>query len=60
MHTLVRFFQMGGIFMFPIALTLAVGLAIAFERWVQLKRVRDANKKMWDQLHPVAGQGRVR
>ena len=31
---IIRFFQMGGLFMLPIALTLAVGLAIAFERWV--------------------------
>ncbi|WP_243370424.1 MotA/TolQ/ExbB proton channel family protein [Geotalea sp. SG265] len=43
--------------MFPILIVLAIGLAIAFERWVQLKRVRDENKKMWDQLHPVLAEG---
>jgi len=57
MHTLVRFFQMGGIFMFPIALTLAVGLAIAFERWVQLKRDQAANKKLWDMMYPALAKG---
>ena len=57
MHTLVRFFQMGGFFMFPIALVLVVGLAIAFERWVQLKRERDANKKLWDSLYPTLVKG---
>jgi biopolymer transport protein ExbB len=43
--------------MFPILIVLAVGLAIACERWVHLKRVRDENKKMWDQLHPVLAEG---
>jgi biopolymer transport protein ExbB len=43
--------------MFPILVVLAIGLAIAVERWVQLKRVRDENKKMWDQLHPVLAEG---
>ena len=54
---IIRFFQMGGLFMFPIALTLAVGLAIAFERWVQLKRDTDANKKLWDLLYPTLVKG---
>jgi len=57
MHTIVRFFQMGGFFMFPIALVLAVGLAIAFERWVQLKRDTIANQKMWNLLYPALVKG---
>ena len=56
-YAIVRFFQMGGFFMFPILLVLAVGLAIAFERWVQLNRARDANKKIWDELYPVLVKG---
>ncbi len=54
---IVRFFQSGGFFMFPILLTLLVGLAIAFERWIHLKRVQDANRTMWDALHPVLEKG---
>ena len=57
MYGLVRFFQMGGFFMFPIALVLAVGLAIAFERWVQLKRMLIANQKLWDVLYPTLVKG---
>ncbi len=57
MHTLVRFFQGGGFFMFPILLTLSVGLAIAFERWVQLKRIRVANQNLWDSMSPVLEKG---
>ncbi len=56
-HPIVRFFQMGGFFMFPIVIVLAVGLAIAVERWIQLKRVMDANKKTWDSIHPVLAKG---
>ena len=56
-YAIVRFFQMGGFFMFPILLVLAVGLAIAFERWVQLNRARSENKKIWDSLYPVLVKG---
>jgi biopolymer transport protein ExbB len=54
---IVRFFQAGGIFMFPILLTLSIGLAMAFERWVQLKRETVANKKLWQSLNPVMETG---
>lgn len=57
MHTIVRFFQMGGLFMFPIGLTLLVGLAIAVERWVQLKKERESNKTLWDTLYPLLSRG---
>ena len=56
-YALVRFFKMGGFFMFPILLVLAAGLAIAYERWVQLKRAREANKKSWDALYPALVKG---
>jgi len=54
---MVAFFQKGGLFMYPILLVFAVGMAIAFERWVQLNRVRSSNQKVWDQLHPVLVKG---
>ncbi len=54
---IIRFFQRGGLFMFPILLVLLVGLAIAFERWVHLKRTQDANQKVWDSLYPTLEKG---
>jgi biopolymer transport protein ExbB len=48
---------MGGFFMFPILLVLAVGIAIAIERWIHLKRVTKENREMWDQVHPVLAEG---
>ena len=56
-YSMVAFFQKGGVFMYPILLVFAVGMAIAFERWVQLNRVRSANRKMWNVLHPVLVKG---
>jgi biopolymer transport protein ExbB len=43
--------------MYPILLVFAVGMAIAIERWIQLNRVRNANQKVWNQLHPVLAKG---
>lgn len=57
MHTVIRFFQMGGFFMFPILLVLAAGIAISVERWIHLNRVKTENRKMWDQVHPVLAEG---
>jgi len=56
-YSMVAFFQKGGLFMYPILIVFAVGMAIAFERWVQLNRIRSANQKVWDQLHPVMVKG---
>jgi biopolymer transport protein ExbB len=56
-YSMIAFFQKGGLFMYPILLVFAVGLAIVFERWVQLNRIQDANQRMWNQLHPVLVKG---
>ena len=56
-YAIIRFFQMGGFFMLPILIVLAVGLAIAFERWVHLNRARNADKKIWDELYPMLAKG---
>jgi len=56
-YSMLAFFQKGGLFMYPILLVFVVGMAIAFERWVQLNRIRSANQKMWNQLEPVLVNG---
>ena len=56
-YSIVAFFQKGGVFMYPILLVFAVGIAIAFERWVQLNRIRSTNQTMWNQLQPVLVKG---
>jgi biopolymer transport protein ExbB/TolQ len=56
--TIVKFFQEGGFFMYPIALVMAVGLAVAIERYVYLSRATSTNRKMWDQLMPALQSGK--
>ncbi|HJV66965.1 MAG TPA: MotA/TolQ/ExbB proton channel family protein [Geomonas sp.] len=54
---IIRFFQMGGLFMFPILIVLAAGIAIAVERWFHLKRVKAENSRKWDEVQPVLAEG---
>jgi biopolymer transport protein ExbB len=56
-YSIVAFFQKGGLFMYPILLVFTVGIAISLERWVQLNRIRGANHKMWNLLHPMLVKG---
>jgi len=56
--TIVNFFQEGGFFMYPIALVMAVGIAVALERWLYLTRELRSNRKMWDQLMPALQGGK--
>ena len=44
-NTVIGFFQAGGIFMYPIVVILAIGTAIAIERYVYLSVVRARNRK---------------
>lgn len=54
---IIAFFQTGGAFMYPILIVFAFGLAIAIERYLVLTRVRNTNRKVWDELHPVLSEG---
>lgn len=49
----VQFFQDGGAFIFPIGLVLAMGLAIALERWAYLSRQKAKNAKAFKEFLPL-------
>jgi biopolymer transport protein ExbB/TolQ len=51
--TVTSFFQSGGAFMYPIALVLVVGIAIAIERWRFLMKSLGANHKAYTELLPL-------
>ena len=53
MEIVVRFFQEGGAFMYPIALVLAAGIAIALERFIYLQRAGLSNRRAFDELLPL-------
>ena len=50
---LVKFFQTGGPFMYPILLVLALGLAIAIERFLYITKTQLKTRKIWEQLIPM-------
>lgn len=52
-EVVVRFFQEGGAFMFPIAVVLAMGLAISIERYLFLSFSKKINKKAFKQMEPL-------
>jgi biopolymer transport protein ExbB len=56
-NTVLRFFQDGGSFMYPIAIVLAIGLAVVIERWIFLTAAKAANKKAYAEILPLLGKG---
>lgn len=56
--TFVNFFQAGGLFMYPIVVVLALGLAIAAERYVYLTVARSTNQRIWKKVMPLLMDGK--
>lgn len=50
---LVKFFQSGGPFMYPILLVMALGLAIALERFIYIVSTQGKTNKTWKALTPM-------
>jgi biopolymer transport protein ExbB len=56
--TVLRFFQSGGAFMYPILIVMIIGLAIAVERALYLRRANAENRLLWSNLLPLLNQGK--
>ena len=56
---IVRFFQEGGVFMYPIVVVLALGVAIALERWLFLTMTTVTNKSLWNKVAPYLKAGNL-
>jgi biopolymer transport protein ExbB len=56
-YSIVNFFATGGLFMYPILLVFAVGLAIAIERYVTLTLITNKNASVWNQIQPLLLNG---
>ena len=56
--TFVQFFQSGGMFMYPIVVVLALGVAIAVERYIYLTAARSTNQRVWKQVMPLLLDGK--
>jgi len=51
--SIAKFFQDGGLFIYPIALVLAIGVAITVERWRFLNAEKTRNLKAFDDFLPL-------
>lgn len=58
-ETVVSFFQSGGAFMIPIAIVLAIGIAIAIERYIYLSASRTRNQLAWNKLQSALKSGNI-
>ena len=56
---IVKFFQDGGVFMYPIVIVFALGLAIAIERWLYLTMATAKNKAIWSKVAPYLRAGNI-
>jgi biopolymer transport protein ExbB/TolQ len=59
-QTAVKFFQDSGLFIYPSILIMALGVAIAIERFVFLQRARSQNRRLWAQVLPMLQHGRFK
>jgi biopolymer transport protein ExbB/TolQ len=58
-NTVVKFFQDSGLFIYPSILIMALGVAVAIERFIFLNRARRDNRQMWDRMLPLLQSGRL-
>jgi biopolymer transport protein ExbB len=58
--TAVKFFQDCGLFIYPSLLIMAMGLAIAIERFIFLNRARSENRQVWATVLPLLQQGQFK
>jgi biopolymer transport protein ExbB len=58
--TIVSFFQDGGPFMYPIAIVLGIGVAIALERFIYLANQTRVNRRDYNRILPLLKQRRQR
>ena len=50
---LVQFFQSGGAFMYAILIVMAIGWAIAIERFIYISKTQGTTNKIWKNLAPM-------
>ena len=55
---ILDFFQDGGVFMYPIVIVFALGLAISIERYVFLSKTSLSNRMVWKRITPFIKAGK--
>ncbi len=59
LNTIIKFFQDGGTFMYPILIVLAIGLAISLERYMHLSVAKGRNRRMISKIMPMMEKGEI-
>ena len=57
---IVGFFQNGGVFMYPIVIVLALGVAISIERYFFLTKTSVSNRMIWKKITPFIKAGKFK
>ena len=55
--SIAGFFSSGGLFMYPILLVFAFGVAVAVERFITLISVTSKNQVVWEKVQPLLDNG---
>jgi biopolymer transport protein ExbB/TolQ len=56
----INFFKQGGVFLYPIAAVFVLGLGVAVERFIYLRKVASGNRRLWAELAPLIEAGNFR
>jgi len=56
-YSIVAFFTTGGLFMYPILIVFAFGVAIAVERFITLTLITSKNQVVWTKVQPLLDNG---
>lgn len=59
-QSFAAFMQHGGVWMYPILLTLVSGIAITIERFLYLNKVEKVNKDLWNDTFPLVSKGQLK
>ena len=57
LYSIVGFFSTGGIFMYPILVVFAFGVAVAVERYITLTQITTKNQSVWESIQPMLNRG---
>ncbi len=57
LYSIIGFFISGGMFMYPILIVFAIGVAVAIERYITLSLVTKKNQQVWKEIQPLLAKG---
>ena len=60
LSTAIKFFQDCGLFIYPSLLIMALGLSIAIERFIFLRKASSDNRTVWARILPLLQKGRFK